>query len=217
MNVHQHPEIALSVLLVVLCAGCFGPPRIKPPDLDPEASAKQAMELYDTDKDGLIAGAELDQCPAFKRGMEEIPNSGGQRRSDMDSDQDGAISEQEIADRIQFFVDSKLGVMKGMGCRFTYKGRPLRGATITFEPEPFVADYIEAATGKTDANGACSLNRENSPLGGVTVGFYKIIVSKLSKSGKETLPAKYNTETTLGQEIVTGALDLSFGLTYQLK
>ncbi len=199
------------------CAGCFGPPRIKGPDLDPKASAAQAMELYDTDKDGLIAGAELDACPAFKRGLEEIPNSGGQKRSDIDSDGDGALSEAEIADRIQYFVDSKLGVMKGLGCRFTYKGRPLAGATITFEPEPFMADYIEPAVGETDVAGACSLNRQNNPLGGITVGFYKIIVSRPNRSGKETMPEKYNTETTLGQEIVTGAMDLSYGLNYELK
>ena len=102
----------------------------------------------------------------------------------------------------------KLGVMKGLGCRFAYKGRPLAGATITFEPEPFMADYIQPAVGETDVAGACSLNRQNDPLGGITVGFYKRRVSRPYRSGKETMPEKYNTETTLGQEIVTGAMGL---------
>jgi hypothetical protein len=212
------PKILIS-MAAVSCVGCLGggPSRIKPPKLDPDYSADRAMELYDTNKDGLIAGDELDGCPAFKRTMEEIPGSGGKTRGDLDTNGDGAISRDEIADRIRFFVKSNLGVMKGLGCMFVYKGRGLAGTKVTFEPEPFMADYIEAATGVTDANGAVTLNRQANPLGGVTVGFYKIRLSKPSSSGKETLPAKLNTETTIGQEIVTGSMDLAYGLRYDLK
>lgn len=210
-------NILFGLVCIVATTGCFGPPRIKGPDLDPQASAAQAMELYDTDKDGRIAGVELDACPAFKRALEEVPNSGGMKRSDIDVDGDGALSEDEIADRIQSFVDSKMGVMKGLGCRFIYKGRPLAGATITFDPEPFIADYIEPAVGISDANGACTLNRENDALGGVTVGFYKIRVSRPNRSGKETIPERFNAETTLGQEIAGTSMDLSYGLMYEMK
>ena len=35
---------------------------------------------------------------------------------------------------------------------------------------------------------------------GIQLGFFKIRVSKMV-NGKETIPAKYNAETTLGQQI----------------
>jgi hypothetical protein len=38
-------------------------------------------------------------------------------------------------------------------------------------------------------------------LPGVPYGFYRIQVSRKDAEGKETIPARYNSETTLGQEV----------------
>src|SRR5262249_972552 len=91
-------------------------------------------------------------------------------------------------------------------CLLRMDGHPLAGATISFEPESFLGDTIQAADGTTDFTGAAypRIPKEKRPVadmpGGMQLGFYRIRVSKLT-AGKETIPAKYNTDTTLGKQI----------------
>jgi hypothetical protein len=188
-------SLTLSLVTLLAALGCSsGPSAVEPPDIDAGDAASQAMELYDKDGDGAIAGSELDAVPAFKASMKNLDKSG-----------DGSVQEDEIAARIESWQNSGDGIV-ALAWSVTLDGRPVEGAKITFEPEPFLGDQIKAAEGETSPVGmsTVSIPKANRPAPdsppGVQLGFYKIRVSKQA-GGKETIPARYNTETTLGQEV----------------
>jgi hypothetical protein len=179
----------------MVAAGCSGgPSRVQPPSISASGASAQAMEDYDTDGDGFIAGSELDAAVGIKAAMATI-----------DADKDGKATADEIADRIKAWQATRYGIMP-LGMTFTLNGRPLDGATITFEPEPFLGDDIKAAVGETTLGGSAmpSVPADQRPTNdtpaGLALGLYRVHVSK-KVNGQETIPARYNTETTLGQEI----------------
>jgi hypothetical protein len=77
---------------------------------------------------------------------------------------------------------------------------------VTFEPEAFLGDQIKKAVGVTTMYGDAmpTISPEDRPdpkmPGGVHLGLYKVRISKIV-NGKEAVPAHYNQETTLGQEV----------------
>jgi hypothetical protein len=152
------------------------------------------MKDYDKDGDGFIAGSELEASPGIKAAMATI-----------DTNKDGKVTADEIAARIEAWQATKIGIIS-VACLFTMDGQPLSGATVTFEPEPFLGDNFKAAVGETSAGGAVSpsIPKDQRPTlqtpPGLQVALYRIRVSKQS-GGKETIPAKYNAETILGQQI----------------
>jgi hypothetical protein len=91
-------------------------------------------------------------------------------------------------------------------CNVTLDGLPLVGAKVVFEPEPFLGDEIKTAFGTTNHLGdaAPTVPPEDRPdptfPGGVHFGLYRVRVSK-EINGRESLPAQYNSQTTLGQEV----------------
>jgi hypothetical protein len=184
--------LALAALLLVGCSS--GPSRVKPPSISPSGAASKAMTEFDKDGDGFIAGSELDAAPAIKAAMSTI-----------DTDKDGKVTADEIAARIEAWQATRIGVMTA-GCNFTLDGKPLTGAEVTFEPAPFLADALKPAVGETDmaGNAICSIPKEQRPTketpAGMQLGLYRIRVSK-KVNGKETLPAKFNTETTIGHQV----------------
>jgi hypothetical protein len=184
----------LACATVLLLTGCnSGPSRIKPPSIDADDAAAEAMELYDKDGDGSIAGAELDAVPGIKAAMETI-----------DADKDGKATEDEIVQRIEAWQATNIGVM-AVSAAFTLDGRPLAGAKITFEPESFLGDQIKPGFGDCTSGAAMiTIPKDQRPQKdmppGVQLGLYRVKVSK-RVNGQETIPAKYNTETTLGQQI----------------
>jgi len=184
--------------------GCSGPSRIDAPEFDAAAIAAEAMSMYDSDSDGQLDEEELKSCMALGNAIAEI-----------DTDGDGLISEAEVQARVEFFLSTRSG-RQSLACRVLKSKRPLRGATVTFVPEPFMGDTIQAASGVTDPTGLATINIEDE-LGGVQTGFYKVEISRPSSSGKETLSAKYNSETILGQEVTTGSLQLAEGLVIEIR
>lgn len=181
--------------LCIAIAGCSGGPTpIELPQFDPGSSAAKAMELYDKDGDGFIAGVELDQAPALKAA-----------RKQLDTDQDEKVSEQEIADRITKFAGLTVG-LTNISCKVTLDGAPLDGASIRFVPDECLEGVINEASDVTNIIGAASpsIPADKRPTAdtpsGIQIGLYKVIVSK--KNGdQELVPAKFNTETILGQQI----------------
>jgi hypothetical protein len=182
---------------VLLAGGCSsGPSRVQPPDIDAGDAGEQAIEMFDKDGDGFIAGAELDESPGIKAAMATI-----------DADKDGKVTEDEIYQRVRAWQATRYGVLSTQ-CSFTMDGKPLGGAEVTFEPEPFLGDEIKAAVDVTSPGGLCqpSVPKEqrvtpDTPAG-FQLGLYRVRVSR-KVDGKETIPAKYNTETTIGQQIST--------------
>jgi hypothetical protein len=152
------------------------------------------MELYDGNGDGKVAGAELDKVPAIKAALPRL-----------DTDNDGGVSADEVAARVNAWKEMR-SALATVRCHIMLDGHPLVGAKVTFEPEPFLGDEIKTASATTNPYGdvAPTVPPEERPEsglpGGVHFGLYKVRISKIA-NGKETIPAQYNTETTLGQEV----------------
>jgi len=207
----NNPLRVVALALVVL-AGCSRRPRrVEPPHVDAAAAAGQAIAAYDTDGDGSLAGAELDRAPALRAAMPRVDTA----------PQDGEITAGEITALIRQWQERRLALIP-VGCKVTLDGRALAGATVTLEPEPFLGSALQPASGSTSANGTTGLSIAQSllpqpTLHGVYCGLYKVRISQ-KRNGKERIPAKYNTETTLGCEIAMGARGLDTGvLSFDLK
>jgi len=191
---------ALGCCLFV--AGCgHEPPRLTAPAIDAVAAGKEAIAEYDTNGDGAISGAELDQCPALKSALKKYDNGTGK------------ITAADITERILKWQESRI-CMSQQPILLTLDGKPLTGATVTAEPEKFLGPAIPAATGVSNAMGTVWPQvAQNKP--GVFFGLYKLRVSK-QVDGKETIPARYNTQTELGFEKAPDGPSLT-GLKLELK
>ena len=86
---------------------------------------------------------------------------------------------------------------------------------VTFEPEAFMGNLLEVASGETNGAGMAVIGIDDE-LGNVQPGFYKVRISRMSKSGKEQIKKKFNEETVLGQEVTSGSIQLSQGITYSI-
>jgi hypothetical protein len=175
--------------------GCSrGPAAVRQPVIDPAGSGREALARYDIDGNGVIAGVELDAAPALKAALVRL-----------DTDKDGGISAAEVAERVRAWKAMLTG-LASVRCHVTLDGKPLAGARVVLEPEPFLGTSIKPATGETNAFGDVSPSVAPADLpdpslpGGVHFGLYRVRITKQS-NGRETLPARYNSETSLGQEI----------------
>lgn len=186
----------LFVLLSLLaCTSCSsGPSAVKPPSINASAAGSKAMELYDKNSDGKVSGPELEQAPSLKAALARI-----------DKDGDKSITADEIAERIGVWKGTGTGLMT-FACLVTLDGAPLLGATVTYVPDPCLGDAVKSASGITNASGkaAGGIAKEDLPdptwPGGMQLGIYTVKISK-PVNGKETIPAKYNEQTMLGQEV----------------
>ena len=185
------------LLLTSLFLGCGGKPSVAPPKFNANASADKAMELFDSDGDGILNESELEASPGLKAGLGTI-----------DDDGDGKISREEIKSRVDKFVESKTGALP-VEFRFSKGGKPIVDAEVVFDPEPFLEGVIEPATGKTDGRGMGTLRCSAVPIG-VQQGFYRVRIT----DGK--LPAKYNTETELGADVSGNSQANQIGI-YEFK
>lgn len=186
-------KLSLCTLLAFTVVGCSGrPSRVKQPRINASRAGSDALELYDTDGDGFIAGKELDATPPLKNELALI-----------DTDKDGGISADEIAARVNAWKEQKTGLLSLRGT-VALDGKPARGMMVLYEPEPFLADYLAPASGETDQFGlfAASVAKEDRPTAdtpsGVPMGFYRVRIT--SKEGK-SVPARFNTDTVLGLEV----------------
>ena len=174
---------ALAALLVGGCSKHAA--RVAAPTVDAAAAGQAAMEQYDTNHDGAIAGKELDACPAIKSGLADLDNHG-----------DGRVTAATIAARIRQWR-ARAGAMS-VDVIVQLDGRPLDKATVVFDPEKFLGPNFSPAEGISTASGFTAIRRK---LGlGVPLGLYNIRITKLV-DGKESIPARYNTHTTLGIEV----------------
>ena len=187
------PLLGASCLAAAI--GCSsGPSRVEPPSIDAGGAASQAMETYDKDGDGAIAGAELDAATSLKASM-----------ATLDTNKDGKVQEDEIVARIEAWQATGIGATLTQS-RVTLDGKPVAGAQVTFEPEPFLGDEMRTAIGETSANGIAIVSvpkeqraRPDWPAG-IQLGFFKVRINK-EVNGQESIPAQFNKETILGQQV----------------
>ena len=180
-------------LCAALLSGCSGrPSRVEPAELNPIAAATDAVASFDSNGDGHLDTEELDACPGLQAGAKAV-----------DADHDGSLSAGEIAARIQQWSESRVALVAVI-CSVTKNGRPLPGATVTFVPEKFLGPNIKPASGISDSTGRVELAVAGAPATGLAhCGFYRIEISR--KDGdQETIPARFNRDTVLGEEITEG-------------
>lgn len=186
--------------VLVVSVGCpHTPSRIYPPSINASVAGAKAIEMYDTDNDGKLSGAELDKCPGLKAALSKV-DPGGK-----------GVTAEAIANRIKAWQNTRLGRLS-LTCIVTRNGKGFEGAEVKFIAEPFLGlnDPKWIATGKTDQNGMVALSvptngkREDPP--GVPPGFYRV---EITKPGLD-VPAKYNTATILGQEVASDAQGIQF-------
>jgi hypothetical protein len=104
----------------------------------------------------------------------------------------------------------------------TLDGVALEGATVEFQP---TGEGGSPSYGDTDASGAYNLmftfSKEGATPGEHTVRISKTVAAPGGEGddddddddGEETLPAKYNTETTLTATVADGKNEVDFSLT----
>jgi len=179
---------SLAVLAACL-GGCsrFPDPPEKP-DLDPGKAASLALEEYDADGDGRIDAEEIQSSPGLMEALEMT-----------DKDGDGTLTADEISNRVREWLDGGTAVFT-QSVGVSLDGKPLAGATVTFEPEPFLAHGIEPTSGVTNQQGVTFPAGQDAKFPGLYPGVYRVRISKVV-DGQETVPGRYNTETILGKEI----------------
>jgi hypothetical protein len=191
----------LTALLIIFFIGCGGPSRVHAPKMDASAAGAAAMEQYDTNQDGKIAGDELNACPALRTAIQRVDINGNQ-----------GVSADEITARIEKWQESKLG-LTSVRCIITFRGRPLPNAKIVFEPEAFLGENIASGEGTTGRTGIASIKQPKNKFPGMPLGFYKIKVT----SDHMQIPAIYNENTLLGIEIASDNPDMGSGFQFNLE
>jgi hypothetical protein len=175
------------------CSGTATPaPRAQ---LDPNQAAQAALQLYDTNHDGILDAKELEKSPPLMDLLKNLKEKSAGHPDSLTSD--------DIAGRIQVLKVAAITILPGATTVFL-DGKPLEGATVTYEPEPFLGASYRRHEGQTNAFGGTALDSEpeRKDLQGIYVGLYRIRISKMV-NGKETIPARYNAETTLGRELAS--------------
>jgi hypothetical protein len=184
---------------VFLTTGCSRGAEVA--RVSPHDAANQALAEYDTNKDGALDAKELEACPALLSALKKL-----------DKNKDGKLSADEIAERLAYFQqDMPLDV----SVEVMLDGKPLPGATVTLVPEKFMGPATKPASAVTDEGGTGQFRIEGSGEP-VARGYYRIQVSK-NVGGRETVPAKYNAQTVLGQEVVPEAEGRGSSLTIRLR
>jgi len=189
--------------MVLLACGCNRTPsRVDPPGINAGAAGPAAMKLYDKNNDGKVSGAELQTAPSLNAAI-----------GNLDKDGDKAVTADEVTERIEKWQEDRVGLTT-VGVTVNYRGQPLAGAKIVFEPEEFLGKNVKPASGTTDESGRTVVRIEDSDLPGIAPGLYKV---KITREGMN-LPAKYNTQTILGAEVARDAKDaMEGGPTFNLN
>jgi len=187
----SHWKFHASLLLLAISGCSRGPGRFEAPAVNPSNAAAQAVELYDANGDGALDDTELKKCPGLLL-----------KKANYDKDSNGTLSQEEIEGEISKLFGHGTGGTQ-LRCSLTYQGRPLSGAKVVMEPEPYLGDAVQSATGTTDGAGTAqmAIPPEYLPshlqrVKAVHYGTFKFRITHPTIS----IPSKYNTETELGYE-----------------
>jgi hypothetical protein len=192
------------IICMFTLAGCSGKPAaVRVPKVDPDAAAAEAISLYDMNGDKSLSQDELLKCPGM-RGHLAI----------YDKNKDNQIEQDEIAARLTDLFKNGAGATQVISL-VKYKGKPLSGAEVVFEPEPYLGNEVQAARGTTNGAGSVDLGippeylpKHLSRVKAVHFGTFKVRVTHPSIP----IPAKYNTETEIGYESEIGNPYANFDL-----
>lgn len=116
--------------------------------------------------------------------------------SNVDSNSDGFLSEEELINRFTQYQKSQLGHVQ-IRVKVICDRRPLANAKVNLIPLKQIQGTIASATGTTNQSGVCYPKSENADMPVVNIGPYAVSIDCDSVD----LPAKYNTSTELGLEV----------------
>jgi hypothetical protein len=185
LGTRQLAAVAASLNIAAALIGCSGrPSRVAVPDWDPPGIVERAMTELDANDDGRLDAEELREAPGLAAGMRHI-----------DEDGDGAITAAELESRLERIAEDKLA-LRGRMYRLTHRGRPITGADVRFEPEPFLGGVIETASGASDDRGVVHPTAGVEGLYGLRTGFYRMHVETVPP-----LPASLGPEVVVGVEV----------------
>jgi hypothetical protein len=197
---------SLILFALLFLSGCSKGVKSYAPDVDPDAAGKAAVKQYDANGDGKISRAELDRAASLKFNLANI-----------DSDNDRALTADEIAERIRRWQKTKiLRARTPIHCRIYHNRQPVADAEVKLVPEKFLGDKTKIAKGKTGPNGVAVLMTENAAPDdppGVGPGFYRV---EITKAG-ENIPAKYNINTILGLDTAIDIPVIVKGVRFDLE
>jgi hypothetical protein len=196
----------LAVFSLIFYSSCSrGPSRVVPPKISASAAGRDAIKEFDTNGNGKIDGKEFERVPSLKSNLARI-----------DTNHDGAVSADEITERVKFWQDVLKVGRQAIHCTVFHNGQPLEGAEVKFVPEKFLGENMLVATGTTGPNGVCRLTvprQGPDDVDGVPPGFYRV---EITKPG-ENIPAKYNTQTTLGIDCTNDNEEVRMGAQFNLQ
>ena len=170
--------------------------------LSPEQTVEKILSEYDTNGDRALETTELTRSPSLKTLLVS-----------MDKVKVGKITAEELLERIKLNQSSTIKAAS-IHCQVKLDGKDLADAVVTLTAESFHGPGIARVTGKTGADGRAELKAEGDD--GVVNAFYRVSISKLV-GGSETIPATYNSGTTLGAEVGTMTVSRGGKLDFLLK
>ena len=149
--------VALSIL-----AGCSGDklPKIN----EPKVAAEMAMNAFDKNQDGKIAGDELEECLALKSALDRI-----------DTNEDSAIDVGEIVYRFEAYSGMSKYIISEVEVLADRK--PVSGAEISLEPESFLGEGLPRFVGTTSSTGIVLPDSDPPGLLGFPLGFYRVSIT----------------------------------------
>jgi hypothetical protein len=195
-----------AALLII--SGCnSGPGAIRPPSVDPDDAATAAIEENDRNGDGMLSQDEWSASPVLAAVAEQY-----------DTSSDRTLGAEEIAEGIRYWQEGPVGA-RAVPFKLTFNGRPLAGATVRLVPAKFLGEAVKAASGESGPTGSGKLRLpaedlpKNAPnMALMQPGLYSIEITHPSVK----IPAKYNSQTTLGIEI-SGSNPGPQGVTWSLS
>jgi len=188
------PRFCAICLAIAVVAGCgpARPARIAAPVIDPTAVA-----------DGIALAGGLESMAAIAAA-----------RSGLDANGDEQVSRDELVGWLEQVRDSKVAITS-VAVQVMHKGKPLSAAAVKLVPEACMGGAIKQAAGTTDDSGVAMVTIPGSEYPGVNCGLYRIEITGTGTDGK-ALPAKYNTDSTLGVA-VGGMLPENGMVSFDLK
>jgi hypothetical protein len=196
--------VAYPLLLAAAFAGgCGSPaPAESAPVADDATLTRDALDAYDANKDGSLDATEVGASPALRNAFAAL-----------DANRDGKLSKDELQQR---FAQYRTAAVSTSTLSVTVKvlldGRPLAGANVRLVPDRCLESLLTPAAGVTDKDGVAIPAPEDRSVLGVYPGLYTIAVT--APPGTPGLPAKYNTQSTLGREAFAGR---GSSTTFELK
>ncbi len=201
-------DMLLVCLGLVVIVGCSNEPTPAPRfQIDPQKAAQEAMKLYDANGDGTLDKKELSASPPLLELLENLKTRPGGHPD--------SLTAADIATRFEEWVKAPANLFT-ISPTVYLDGAPLAGATVTYDPEPFLGSSYHPHQGKTDVHGGAGLEPEVKGFPGIYVGLYRVRISKKDPSGNETLPARYNTKTELGREVAAGIRNTRESVVFRL-